>query len=143
MNTLNFRLIHGKINMSLITFFHTCHHIGTTWYNYVISRGHFYPILPISRKIGLPVYVNRFACKHCPLLHPNPRFMLAQAEVKHITNTDGLGYTTLRCGFLNSFHLMWMKAINVKAESCTKLWEYPSWHMGSFYKTKSIANALH
>ena len=106
MNTLNFRLTHGKINMSLITFFHTCHHIGTTWYNYVISRGHFYPILPIWRKIGLPVYVNRFACKHCPLLHPNPGFMLAQAEVKHITNTDGLGYTTLRCGFLNSFHLM-------------------------------------
>ena len=85
MNTLNFKLTHGKMNMSLITFFHTCHRIGTTWYNYVISRGHFYTILPIWRKIGLPVYVNRFACKHCPLLHPNPGFMLAQAEVKHIT----------------------------------------------------------
>ena len=62
MNTLNFKLTHGKMNMSLITFFHTCPLIGTTWYNYVISRGHFYPILPIWRKIGLPVYVNRFAC---------------------------------------------------------------------------------
>lgn len=49
MNTLNFKLTHGKMNMSLITFFHTCHQIGTSmWSAEDISI----PSFPFGAKLG-------------------------------------------------------------------------------------------